>query len=56
MLLTNLLENINYLIGKNLIVDISKHHNLEKEEIDILLNKFLNRPVEIINKKKFILE
>ena len=51
-----ILEHINYSIGKNLILDISKFHNLEKHETNFLLDKFLNRPAEMISKKKLILE
>ena len=51
-----IIENINYSIGKNLIIDISRHHNLETEEINFIIDKFLNRTVEILQKKKLVLD
>ena len=44
MIILELIENINYTIGKNLIIDISNHYNLEKQEVEFLIDKFLDRP------------
>jgi hypothetical protein len=56
MIILELIENINYTVGKNLIIDISKHYELENQEIDFLIDKFLNRPAILHNKKKLLLE
>ena len=51
---SDFLEDINYLVGKNLILNLAKYNNLNEKDTEELIRKFLLRKCIIVNKKLII--